>query len=317
MSQRLRADLLLLFTALVWGVSFVFQRQAANQVGVFTLNSARFLIGGLVLLPFVLRMRVSKGMLGWAGLAGMLLVAGSALQQGGMQTTAAANASFITGLYVVFIPIILSLFLRHKVSKVVWLAICLSALGGFLLSVGGIQRFVIGDLLELLGAVMWALHVILVGSEARNYNPLQFACVQFLVAGLFNGGIALVGESHWIPALAQVWGAVLYLGIFATAVGFTLQVVGQRHAPTTDAALILGLEAPLAAVAGYIFLSESLTPVQWLGCACILGAVVWVQVSAVSLPLLSNPQHPNDPQGDHHQADGEAQHERPTAADRH
>lgn len=277
MSQRLRADLILLFTAFVWGISFIFQRQTANLVGVFTLNSARFLLGGVALLPFVLRLRVTKRMLGWASLAGGLLVMGSALQQAGMQTTAAANASFITGLYVVFIPIIMFLFMHQKIGRLVWVAVGLSAVGGFFLSAGGINRFVIGDLLELLGAVLWALHVILVGSAARDFNPVQFACSQFLVAGLLNTGIALLAESNWLPALEQVGMPVLYLGLFSTAVGFTLQVVGQRHAPTTDAALILGLEAPLAAIAGYIFLNETLTPVQWVGCALIFGAVLLVQ----------------------------------------
>lgn len=257
-------------------------------MGVFTLNSARFLLGGVLLLPLALRSRVDKGMFKWSAAAGALLVAGSALQQAGMQTTAAANASFLTGLYVVFIPIILSVFMRHKVSLTVWLAIGLSGLGGFLLSAGGLKPFVNGDLLELVGAVAWALHVILVGGAAGRYNPLQFACGQFLVAGLLNGGIALVGESNWLPALAGVLLPVLYLGIFSTAMGYTLQVVGQRHAPPTDAALILGLEAPFAAVAGYLFLAEGLTPLQWLGCALILGAVVWVQVKANSSQQTAN-----------------------------
>ncbi|HPH96182.1 MAG TPA: DMT family transporter [Anaerolineaceae bacterium] len=284
--MRLKSDLLLLLAAVIWGSTFVAQRLAAGHIGPFLFNGLRFLLGSLALLPFVLRARqpFPRPALPWMLLAGLLLVGGSSLQQAGIRTTSTANASFITGLYVVIIPLSLALLFKESITRLVWAAVGCSTLGGFLLSAGALSPFSIGDLLELLGAIFWAAHVILVGRKARQVDPIVFALGQFVVCGVLNLILGLIIEPETLAGLAGSWGAVLYGGILSVGIAYTLQVVGQRHAPPTDAALILSLETVTAAIFGYLILGETLTPLQMVGSALILAAVVLVQIPARRAP---------------------------------
>ena len=121
--MRLKSDLILLLAALIWGITFVIQRIVANDVGIFLFNGARFLLAALVLLPFLFgKYRIPRKELAWVGLTGLLLGAGSALQQAGLRETTAANAGFITSMYVVLVPILMALVLRHQVGLVTWAA---------------------------------------------------------------------------------------------------------------------------------------------------------------------------------------------------
>jgi drug/metabolite transporter (DMT)-like permease len=275
--MRLKSDLLLLTTALIWGSGFIAQRIAAEQIGAFLFNGGRFIIGALILLPFVFRMPFKWKEILWMGAAGLVLVSAGGLQQVGMNYTTATNAGFITGLYILFVPVILYLFFRQRIHWLVWVATGVAAVGGLLLSTMGNARFMIGDYYELAGAVMWALHVILINKTVGKTNPLQFAFGQFLVCGVVNLLLALWIDQPTFVNLGNVWGAILYSGIFSVGVGFTLQVFGQRHAPATDAALILSLEAVFAAIFGFLFLHEILTFIQFTGCLLIMSAVIVVQ----------------------------------------
>jgi drug/metabolite transporter (DMT)-like permease len=278
--MRLKSDLLLLLTATIWGTAFVAQRLVASNatLGVFLFNGLRFIIGALVLLPFIYRSRPERRSLPWMAAAGVILVGGAGLQQAGMISTTAANAGFITTFYVVLVPLILTLFLREKIGWIIWLAGGMAVIGGLCLSGGGLTPFVFGDLLELLGAGFWALHVVLVGRKANNYNPLWFAFGQFVVAGLINLVIGLLFESQTLSGLPQSWMALLYVGVFSNGIAYTLQVIAQRKAPPADAAIILSLESVMAALAGYFILKESLFPIQIVGCALIFSAALLTQI---------------------------------------
>ncbi len=275
--MRWKSDLLLLTTALVWGSGFIAQRLAAGEIGAFLFNGGRFIIGALILLPFIIHMPFKKCEMKWMAAAGLVLVSAATLQQVGINYTTATNAGFITGLYIIFVPLILYVFFRQRIHWMVWLATGIAAAGGLLLSALGNASFMIGDLYELAGAVMWALHVILINKTVGKTHPLQFAFGQFLVCGVVNLLLGLWVDWGTIANLGSAWGAVLYSGVFSVGVGFTLQVFGQRHAPATDAALILSLEAVFAALFGYLFLREILTPVQFAGCLMIMSAVILVQ----------------------------------------
>lgn len=283
-SVRLRSDALLLLAAIIWGSSFAVQRVAAQHLGVFLFNGLRFLLAVLILLPFTRQKeRLQRGDLAWIGLTGIFAFAGSALQQAGLQFTTAANAGFITSLYVVLVPVMLVIIWRQQVNWIVWAAALLAVAGATLLSTGGsgfrlAGKAVVGDGLELVGAISWALHVIAVGRGARRMALLTFSAGQYLVSGSMNLGMALVFERHLIPGLAIAWWTVVYIAVFSTAIGYTLQAAGQRHAPPSDAAIILSLEAVFAAVSGFLFLDERLELVQVLGCALIFGAVLLAQV---------------------------------------
>jgi drug/metabolite transporter (DMT)-like permease len=282
--QRLRSDALLLLVAIIWGSSFAVQRVAAQHLGTFIFNGLRFLLAVVILLPFARQQkRLERRDFHWIGLAGLCAFAGSALQQAGLQYTKAANAGFITSLYVVLVPVLLFVIWGQRVSWIAWTAALLAVGGATLLSTGGTGfqlagASVKGDGFELLGAIAWAMHVIAVGRGARRMAILTFSVGQYLVAGTLNLGMGLALESHTLSGLAVAWWTVVYIAVFSTAIGYTLQAVGQRHAPPSDAAIILSLESVFAALFGLLFLDERLAAVQILGCAVIFSAVLLAQV---------------------------------------
>lgn len=280
--MRLKADLTLLFVALLWGFGFLAQSIAAGQVGALLFNSARWLLGALVMLPLVkFKLKVNRDNLPWMLVAGFVLFMGSGLQQAGLEFTTVGNAGFITGVYVVLIPILLTLFWRERISKMIWAAAAATAVGVYLLSMGGPLQLNTGDLLMLLGAFMWALHVIVIGKAVKNVPVLDFVIGQNIFCGLLNLVSGLAFQSDTLPGLLPNWLPILYLSLISTAVGFTLQAYGQRHAPPADAAIILSMEAVFAALIGWIFLHEQLTLLQLLGCALILAAIIFSQVITI------------------------------------
>jgi drug/metabolite transporter (DMT)-like permease len=203
-------------------------------------------------------------------LLGLLMAGGAALQQAGLQYTTAGNAGFITGLYVVIIPLFLGLFWRQRLPRLTWLGAFLAVIGLFLLSTGGKLRLNLGDALELAGAVFWALHVIFIGRLVLRLDVLQLAVGQYLVCALASLSIGLLVEAHTLPALLDHWWAVAYTGLISVGLGYTLQAVGQRVAPPADAAIILSLEAVFAALFGWLILGEMLSPQQLFGCGVML-----------------------------------------------
>lgn len=286
--QRLQADLLLFAVAMIWGSAFVVQRIAALEVGVFWFTGMRFLAGAMVLLPLRYLKAwqpgplsgVRRGNFAGVAAAGALLWGGGALQQAGLQYTTAGNAGFITGLYVVLIPLIQRFFLRHALRRTIWPAVGLAASGLFLLSTGGQLRLNPGDALELAGAVLWALHVILVSRLVRQINVLSFSIGQYVVCGLLGLSSGLIWEPGGWGALWENAWVVLYAGCLSVGVGYTLQAVGQRISPPADAAILLSLEAVFAVIFEWLILGVILLPVQFLGCAVMLAGMLLAQADA-------------------------------------
>lgn len=288
--MRLKSDLILLLTAFIWGSSFAAQRVAAENLGPFLFNGLRFMVGAAVLLPLVrFRPRITRSHLPWVGLTGSVLFLASLLQQVGMQYTTAGNAGFITSLYVVLVPVLLLVVLRQPVAWVTWAAALVATLGALLLSTGGEFRVNPGDALELAGALAWAGHVILVGWLARRVDVLSFVIGQNLVSGLLNLVCAGAWDMATLPGLQTAGWTVLFTGVFSIGAGFALQAQGQKHAPASDAALILSLEAVFAAVFGFLLLDERLAPLQLLGCGLILAAILTVQLRPVPVVLPGEP----------------------------
>lgn len=286
--QRLKADLALLAVAAIWGSAFVAQRLVAVEIGVYWFNGLRFLIAGLALAPLaasrLLTGPVMPGLnrksLPGVILVGLLLVGGAAFQQAGLQYTTAGNAGFITGLYVVIIPLFLALFWRQRLRWITWLGALLATIGLFLLSTGGQFRLNRGDALELAGAVFWALHVIFTARLVQRLDVLHFAVGQYLVCGLVSLSIGLIFETQTPPRLAGVGWAIAYTSLISVGLGYTLQAVGQRVAPPADAAILLSLEAVFAALAGWIILNERLSWLQLLGCGTMLLGMLLAQSDA-------------------------------------
>ena len=265
--------------AIIWGIGFVAQRLASFHLGFNAFNGIRFLLGGVVLLPFIRnRLHVKWADIGWMVLAGSVLFVASSLQQMGIGTTSASTAGFITGTYVVLVPLLLAVFWRKRTSIFTWLA-ALVALGGtYLLSTGGSAITPsTGSLLLLAGSLIWALHVIVVGLAVKTVDVFAFSTGQFLVSGTIHMLMSIFIEPVTLSALRASWLPLVYAGLFSVTLGFTLQAVGQRKAPASDAALILSLEAVFAAMAGVFFLRESMNLVQVIGAVIILAAILFAQ----------------------------------------
>lgn len=281
---RLRADLLLLLVAIIWGSAFAVQRIAAQSFDVFTFNGLRFLLAGVILFPFALKSKpflVDKNL--WLPvLAGLILFLAGGLQQAGLELTTAGNAGFITSLYVVFVPLILWLIWKEKVSWISWTSAGLAVLGSLLLSTGGRMQVGLGDILEFLGALMWAMHVVLISKAVHKVGVIRFSAGQYLVAGVLNIIVSLLTGGSY-AGLTNGWWTIAYIGILSTTIGYTLQVLGQKVAPPADAAILLSMEAVFAAFFGYLFLAEKLTAIQIVGCVLILAAILLTQVKAIKL----------------------------------
>ncbi len=278
--MRIKADLTLLIVSVIWGSAFVAQRVAGQMGSVYYFNAARYLLAALVVLPFALkasRALPSRAQTRWALLAGFLLFLGSALQQAGMVYTTAGNAGFITSLYVVLIPLVLFLFWGERPHWLSMLAVGLAGAGAFFLSTGGkFEIHVRGDFLEMVGALFWAFHVILLGKFALKFEALSFSAGQLFVCGALNLLYGAFAEP--LPPLAWNWlGAVAYTAVFSLGLSYTLQVWAQRYSPPADAALLLSLESVFAVLSGWLLLGEILAPVQIFGCALIFAAVLLSQ----------------------------------------
>ncbi len=289
--QVLKADWLLLLTALIWGSAFVAQRVGMEHVGPFTFNGVRFTLGALVLLPLVLRPKPlvppeqggpsggGRWTLLWGGgLAGMVLFTAAALQQVGLVYTTAGKAGFITGLYVIIVPI-LGLLWGYRPRWGGWVGAGLAVGGLYLLSVTE-EPFTLapGDLLELVGAFFWAVHVLILGWLAPRVRRVRLACIQFAVCALLSLFTAALFEPITAEGLRGAAVPILYGGLLSVGVAYTLQVVAQRHAPPVHAAVILSLEAVFAAVAGWILLGEVLDLRGISGCGLMLAGMLTAQL---------------------------------------
>jgi drug/metabolite transporter (DMT)-like permease len=283
-AERLTADLSLLLVAAIWGTAFVALRVAVNHLGPFLNNGLRFSLAALTLLPFAWRGSRARPRLTprqWRGalLAGLVLFAASGIQQLGLRYTTAGKAGFITGLYVLLVPPLLAIGWRQRIRGTMWAGSALAAAGLYLLSGAGGESVALnaGDALVLASALFWALHVIVIGQAAPIMPVLALAVIQYAVCGALSAGVGLALEGHTLGGLANAWWAVLYTGVISVAIGYTLQVAGQRHAPAADAAVLLSLEAVFAALFGWLFLGELLAPIQLAGCGLMLAAMLLAQ----------------------------------------
>ena len=283
--NTLKADALLLLTALIWGTAFVAQRVGMDSIGPISYNAARFLLGSLVLLPLLVRSNRDKhesadkkkrGVYGGI-LAGAVLFMGASLQQSGLVYTTAGKAGFITGLYVIIVPF-LGLFLRQKNSPGIWIGALLAVWGMYFLSVTEAFTIGKGDLLVMIGACFWAIHVLVLGRLAPEVNPIRLAFVQFLTCALLSWIGALIMEEITWKAIEGAALPILYGGIMSVGVAYTLQVLAQQYAPPAHAAIILSFEAVFAVIAGIFLLDESMDNRGLMGCALMLSGMLLSQL---------------------------------------
>lgn len=276
-----------LLAALIWGTAFVSQRISAGHMGAFTFNGARGLVAfvamGLVSCAFRRRERpephgASRRRLALGGVCcGVLLTVASNLQQLAMSDTAAGKAGFLTSLYIVLVPV-LSLLLRRRVPASLWASVAAAAVGLYLLCVREGFSLAPSDLLLLLCALAFAGHILAVDYFIRGADPLAMSCIQFAVMAALSLGAALIWERPAWDQLRACLGQVLYVGIFSSAVAYTLQMAAQKTANPVTLSLLLSLESVFSALAGVLILGEALSGREYLGCFVILCAVVLAQI---------------------------------------
>lgn len=281
-SSRSHAQLLL--TAMIWGFAFVAQRAGMAHVGPFTFNALRFAMGAVVLSPFAgrgpsRRAAASAGFTPGVFVTGVLLFLGASSQQAGLVFTTAGKAGFITGLYVVLVPL-LALPLGSRPGAAVWWGCILATLGLYLLSVERSFTLAPGDGLVLLGAFWWAAHVHAVGRFSPRIGPLRLARAQFTVCAALSTVAAVSTESIGLEGILAAGSPLLYSGILSVGLGYTLQVVAQEHTAPSPAAIILSLESVFAAVGGWVVLDERASLRQVAGCALMLSGMICSQIPA-------------------------------------
>ncbi len=274
-----RYESLLFITAAIWGSGFVAQRLGLQSLGPFTFNALRFAIGSLALVPLALARRASFRPVLVPGLiAGSVLLVASGLQQAGMQFTTAGKGGFITGLYVVLVPIGAA-FLGRRVDLKTWAGVALAVLGMFFISVDGeglgLGR---GELLVLASAFFWAAHILVLDRFSPRVDPIALAIVQFAVCAVLSVPVAALTESLGPGDIAASLWPVLYSGLLTIGVGFTLQAVAQVKAHPARASIIMSLEAAFAVLSGWLILGELMDARQLAGCAIMLAGMILAQL---------------------------------------
>jgi drug/metabolite transporter (DMT)-like permease len=293
-NKRLRANMLLLLTAAIWGFAFVAQRVGAQYVGAFTFNGIRFALGSISLIPLIIYfgkrkknndidsnqnnnyVSAKKSIL-YGVLVGLALYAGSALQQVGIMYTTAGKASFITGLYMVFVPIA-GIFLKHKIGINSWFGVLFAAVGLYLLSINENFSIAYGDLLEIIGAVFWTIHLLVIDNFSNKMDALKLSCIQFATCSILSLATALIFEQVTITGITQALVPILYGGFLSVGIAYTLQVVAQKNAKPSHAALILSMESVFGAIGGAVILGESMSARGYFGCILILTGILVSQI---------------------------------------
>lgn len=291
MSKKMRANFLLLLTALIWGSAFVAQIKGMDNLGPFSYAAVRNLVGGLFLVPITLYFRKKekivrtkeeeasekKNMIIGGICCGLVLFVAGSLQQVGLGYTTAGKAGFITALYIVIVPL-LGLFLRKRVRPVIWGCVLVAAIGLYLLSITDGFTIGKGDFLVLLCALGFSVHILVIDHFSPKTDGVAMSCIQFFVVALCSGIVMFIFEEPTVANILSAWLPILYAGVLSSGVGYTLQIVAQKDTDPTMASLLMSLESVFALVAGMIILHEMMSGRQMLGCVLMFGAIIVAQL---------------------------------------
>lgn len=282
---RIQANLFLLLSGSIWGAGFVAQSTAMEAIGPLWFIGLRFVIATLVALPLVLlearqtAKPLAKGAMRNFIFIGLALFGGAVTQQFGLLSTTVTNSGFLTGLYVVFVPVLTVVFLRRRPHWIIWPSALMASLGIFLLSGGTLSGLNGGDLLTIVCALFWAIQVMLIGIFAAGTGrPMLLSMTQFAVCAVLGVVLAATLEPLSLSAVQGALPEILYAGVFSSGIAFICQVVGQRYTTAPQAAIFLSSEALFAALFGALLLGETIPPLGYVGCAIIFAAMLLVEL---------------------------------------
>ncbi len=292
------AVLLLVTATAIWGLAFVAQKSAMDHLGPLSFSGARFLLGGVVLLPFALaELRRKQVRLGeftphrWVmvGLLCAVFLIGSVLQQYGLAQTSVTNSGFLTALYVLFVPLIAFVAVRATPHPIIYLGAPLALVGIFYLNGGHLAALNFGDVLVIISAVFWGGHVFLVGLLSRaTALPVTLSAITFISTGLVCLAFGMPIEAPALESFGVIWVQIAYTGLLSTGLAFTLQAIAQQHVPAANAAIVLSAESLFAALGGALVLGERLSPVGYAGAALIFFAIILVE----AVPAIASRRQP-------------------------
>lgn len=292
MKTKIYGGILLLIATLIWGTSLVAQSLGTNHVGPFTFNAARFLIGAIVLLPFILFTSYHKSRQQTSAachkakdhklyqggiICGCIVFVTASLQQIGIAYTTVGKAGFITALYIVIVPI-LGLILGKHVPLQIWLCILLAIIGMYLLCMNEKFNLGVGDTFVLFCAISTAIHIPTVDYYSPRVDCVRLSCLQFFVCGALSAIAALVIERPGMQSIIEAGAPILYTGILSCGIAYTLQALGQKEVSPVATSLILSLESVFSVLSGWIILGESLKFKEALGCVLMFIAIVLSQI---------------------------------------
>ncbi len=289
--------LVLLLAAIIWGTAFVAQAVGMDHLGPFSFNAIRYFIGSISLIPVIAVVRGIKRKKGEepvteeekktrtihslksGALCGVVLTVASLLQQFGIIYTSVGKAGFITALYIIIVPFF-SVIIGKKISLKAWLAAIIAIIGFYFMCIEGADVINIGDILVLGGAVVWAVHILLIDRFAPKAEVVLMSAVQFLVSGIICTVLSLIFETVTLQAVKDCLIPLLYAGVLSCGIAYTLQIAGQKRVEPTLACLVLSLESVFSAIAGWIVLGQRMAGIEILGCLLAFAGVVVAQLPA-------------------------------------
>lgn len=305
--NKARNSFFLLITALIWGIAFVAQSEGGKAVGPYTFNCIRSFIGGLVLIPIVFFVEKSKEnskrnrkisdeniqkdrrtLITGGILCGIMLFLASTTQQLGMYYgVTAGKAGFLTACYILIVPVI-GIFMKKKCGWNVWIGVVLTLVGLYLLCVNGEFEIRLCDILMIICALLFAVHILVIDKFSPLVSGVKMSCIQFFVCGILGlipmfiidmeHSVSGVRNTFMLLQTAQAWVTILYAGILSCGVAYTLQIIGQKGLNPTVASLIMSLESVFSVLAGWVILGEKLQIKEVVGCILIFAAIIMAQI---------------------------------------
>lgn len=279
-SNRLKiiATILLILTTLLWGTSFIITKKLTQEIPIFLYLGSRFLIAFIGLFPYLINIKqINKRILLWGAITGLIYFIAIVFQTIGLQTTTAGKAAFITGLSTIMVPFIAWLGFKRSLNKRIWIAVFISIIGMAFLLLEGEAGVIIGDILVLICAVLYAIFIILNDKYVNLVNIYLYSIVQLLIISLFCFGSSfIIKESFSFSSIElSYWLVIIYMGIVVTTGTFIFQNWGQQHQGPAQTAIIFTLE-PVFAIffASFIIGNETMTLLGWLGCGLIFIAIL-------------------------------------------
>lgn len=294
--EQFKGTLFLLTTAIIWGTSFVAQKMGMNYIEPFTFGAVRFLLGAVMLLLVIFFLNqlnkkkktslpiekekpkyMTKDLLIGGFLCGGALFLGASAQQWGIVYTTAGKAGFITALYIILVPLF-GIFMKKKVGLLTWSGVILAVIGLYMLTIKDGFTIQKGDAIVLIGTVFWALQIIIVDLYVDKTDAIKLSFVQFITSGILSAIAAVLFETPNINEIIACAGPILYTAIMAVGVAYTLQIIGQKYINPTVAAIILSMESVFAVISGVVFLNESMSARELMGCILMFVAIIITQV---------------------------------------